>query len=63
MRTIRVLGACSAVLLSLVAVEPQLTMAAAGDEHWSPQFGIPGAPNLSSVQTLGWNRGRLYASG
>lgn len=63
MRTIRSVAAWCTLVVSLYSLGPQMARAAAGDEHWSPQFGLAGTPNLSSVQTLGWHNGRLYASG
>jgi hypothetical protein len=40
---------------------PQAVRGAPGDEHWSPQFGIPGTTN--TVYAMALKHGRLYTSG
>lgn len=63
MKLRHLITAWATLFFILGSLPPQAIHAAAGDEHWSPQFGPPGTPNLATVQTLAWNRGRLYASG
>jgi hypothetical protein len=54
----RVLGGVGSALFLSV---PLLSGAVAGDEHWDPQFGVPGVTN--SVFAIALNNGILYASG
>jgi hypothetical protein len=40
---------------------PCLLGAVPGDEHWDPQFGVPGVTN--TIYAIALNHGLLYASG
>ncbi len=55
----RVLGGVSSAALFLSI--SHLSGAVPGDEHWDPQFGVPGVTN--SVYAIALNNGILYASG